>query len=210
MIEAVEALAHSVNIGSGGCLPPLGLGTWPAAGVRVGWRRARLDRRRLPRCHLGPARRRCPPRRAGALAAVGDANGERPPDVGVEGDLRVSAGVLRRHRLGLWDVGPHPAHTPRTLGRQLRMVRPIRQCLVQRPGRGRDDDPHAPAGARAELAAHLPRLLDGCLPGDRRLIAAPETAEAGRRSALAPLPKQPTRAATAREARDVNPSVLTR
>ena len=33
------------------------------------WRRARLDRRRLPRLRLGSARGRYPPRRAGALAA---------------------------------------------------------------------------------------------------------------------------------------------
>jgi hypothetical protein len=29
------------------------------------------------------------------------------------------------------------------------------------------------------LAADLPRLLDGCLPGDRRLTAAAETVESG-------------------------------
>ena len=85
----------------------------PAFEVR--WRRARLDRRRLPRLRLGAARRRYPRRRAGALAAVGDADDQRPPDTGAEGGLRVQAGVLRRHRLGFRDVGPHPAHAPRTL-----------------------------------------------------------------------------------------------
>ena len=128
----------------------------PAFEVR--WRRARLDRRRLPRLRLGPARRRHPPRRAGALAAVGDADDERPPDAGAEGGLRVLAGVLRRHRLGFRDVGPHPAHAPRTLGRQLRMARLIRHRLVQRPRRGHDDDPHDPAGARGRPG--LPMSLD--------------------------------------------------
>jgi CubicO group peptidase (beta-lactamase class C family) len=66
----------------------------PAPGVRSRWRRARLDRRRLPRLLLGAARRRYPPRRAGALAAVGDAEDERPPDAGAEGGFRVPAGVL--------------------------------------------------------------------------------------------------------------------
>ena len=45
------------------------------------------------------------------------------------------------------------------------------------PCRGHDDNPHDPAGARATFAADLARLLDGRLPGDRRLTAAPETAE---------------------------------
>ena len=89
-----------------------------------------------------------------------------------------SAGVLRRHRLGFRDVGPHPARAPRTLasllppaglGRQLRMARHLRHRLVQRPGRGPDDNPHDPAGARAARAADPLRLLDGRLPGHRRL-----------------------------------------
>src|SRR5262249_29451979 len=143
----------------------------PAARVRIRWRRARLDRRRLPRLRLGPARRRYPPRRAGALAVVGDADDERPPDARGEGGFRAPPGVLRRHGLGFRDVGPHPAHAPRTLGRELRMARPVRHRLVQRPCRGHDDNPHDPAGARASQAADTPRLLDGCLPGDRRLTA---------------------------------------
>jgi hypothetical protein len=84
----------------------------PAAGVRRRRRRARLDRRRLPRLRLGAARGRFPPRRAGALAAVGDADDQRPPDPGAEGGLRVLARVLRHHGLGLRNVGPHPPHPP--------------------------------------------------------------------------------------------------
>ena len=81
-------------------------------GVRGRRRRTRLDRRRLPRLRLGPARRRHPPGRARALPAVGDADDDRPPDARAEGSLRVLAGVLRRHRLGIRDVGPDPAHAP--------------------------------------------------------------------------------------------------
>ena len=66
----------------------------PAAGVRRRRRRARLDRRRLPRLRLGAAGRRYPPRRAGALAAVGDADDQRPADTGAEGSFRVHARVL--------------------------------------------------------------------------------------------------------------------
>ena len=122
-----------------------------------GWRRARLDRRRLPRLRLGSARRRYPPRRAGALAAVGDADDQRPADPGAEGGLRVLAGVLRHHRLGFRDVGPHPPYAPRPLGRELRMVRLLRHRLVQRSRRGHDDDLHHAAGARGRP--------DGCRCG---------------------------------------------
>src|SRR5215472_1148941 len=41
--------------------------------------------------------------------------------------------------------------------------------LVQRPRRGHDDNPHDPAGARADRAADPLRLLDRRLPGHRRL-----------------------------------------
>jgi hypothetical protein len=51
---------------------------------------------------------------------------------------------------------------------------------------------------RETQAAGVARLLDLRLPGDRGLTAAPETAGPGRRSALAPRLKQPTRAATRR------------
>lgn len=114
----------------------------PAAGVRIRWRGPRFDRGRLPGVRLGPARRRHSPRRAGALAAVGDTDNERPADAGAEGGLRVLAGVLRGHRLGLRDGGPHPPHAPPTLGRELRVVRLLRHRLVQRPRRGHDDDLH--------------------------------------------------------------------
>jgi len=48
-----------------------------------------------------------------------------------------------------------------------------RHYLVHRPCRRHDDDPHDAAGGLATVAADLRRLLDGCLPSDRRLIATP-------------------------------------
>ena len=57
------------------------------------------------------------------------------------------------------------------LGRKLRMARHLRHRLVQRPGRGHDDDPDDPACPRAPRAAHPLRLLDGRIPGHRRLTA---------------------------------------
>jgi hypothetical protein len=65
---------------------------------------------------------------------------------GAEGAVWVLAGVPRGHRLGFRHGGPHPAHAPRTLGRELRMVRLLRHCLVQRPRRGNDDMQRAHAG----------------------------------------------------------------
>jgi CubicO group peptidase (beta-lactamase class C family) len=147
---------------------------------------ARLDRPRFPRLHLSPARRRYPSQRAGALAAIGDADDQRPPDAGAEGGFRVHAGLLRRHRLGFRDVGPHPPPALRActgrvvslgrLGRELRMARRIRHRLVQRPGRGHDDNPHDPTGPRTTIATDLARLLDSRLPGDRRLTPPVPTA----------------------------------
>jgi CubicO group peptidase (beta-lactamase class C family) len=134
----------------------------------------------LPRLRLGAARGWHPPWGAGALAAVGDADDKRPPDPGAEGGLRVLAGVLRHHGLGFRDVGPHPPHAPRPLGRELRMARLLRHRLVQRSRRGHDDDLHHAASARRRPeAAEVARLLDRRLPGDRRLTRGPETAKSG-------------------------------
>ena len=72
-------------------------------------------------------------------------------------------GLLRRHRLGLRDVGPHPAHAPRPVGRQLRLARLLRHRLVQRPGRGPDGDLHHAAGPRRR-----PDAADVARPLDRR------------------------------------------
>ena len=89
-------------------------------------------------------------------------------------------GYFDDHRLGFRDVGPHPPHAPRPLGRELRMARLLRHRLVQRSRRGHDDDLHHAAGARGRPeAADVARLLDRCLPGDRRLTAAPVRVEAG-------------------------------
>jgi CubicO group peptidase (beta-lactamase class C family) len=51
------------------------------------------------------------------------------------------------------------------------LVRPVRHRLVQRPGRGHDHNPADAAGVWAAVAVAAPRLLDGRLPGDRRLTA---------------------------------------
>jgi CubicO group peptidase (beta-lactamase class C family) len=101
------------------------------------------------------------------------------------------ARVLQGRRLGFRDVGPHPAHAPRPSVGSYGW--PGYHGTVWYNDPAEDMTTiflHAARARGRSEVADVERLLDDCVPGDRRLNAAAKTAEQAEQTAVVRRPAE--------------------